>query len=181
MQIQTRRLILQVIVMSVAMMFLTGVSNAGDETQYYKDREKAENGTSDFNPAYFKEDNFSHIVVFIQVVEGNLRLSPKPAQIRTGKMPHHAKRSNAPFRVSYFADEKELGSYTGRDPFIIDSFDPDNGPKEGVITAMKNGIVEILLPNMPIQTIKIFRAQKETVEFDVAQKIKTANSAGLKR
>lgn len=181
MQIQTRHLMQRVIAMSIALMFLAGFAYAEDEKQYYKDREKAENATSDFKPAYFKENNYSHIVVFIQVVEGNLKLSAKPAQIRPGKMPHHAKRSNAPYRVSYFAGGKELGSYAGRDPFVVDSFDPDNGPKEGVITALQNGIVEILLPNMPIQTIKIFRAQKEAMEFDVAEKIKTANYAGLKR
>jgi hypothetical protein len=181
MNLQMRHSTLQVIALNITLMFFIGFSYAEDEEQYYKDREKAENATGKFDPAYFKKNSFNHIIVFIKVVEGKLHLSEKPAQIRPGKMPHHAKSSNAPYRVSYYADGKEIGSYAGRDPFVVDSYDPDHGPKEGVITNLQNGLVEILLPYMPIQRIKIFRARKETAEFDVTEKIKRAKHADVKR
>jgi hypothetical protein len=155
---------------------------AEEDDQYYKDRKKVEKATPAFDPAYFKDGEMSHYVIFVDVIGGKLVLSDKPAQIRPGKMPHRAKTSRAPLRITYLADGKALGSYTVRDPFMVDSYDPVDGPKEGVITPMRKGVVEILLPYQPgIQSVRISRNEKTLSELDVTEKLKKAQKPKIVR
>ena len=163
--------LLMMIALIITLALASATACAGNDEQYFDDRDRAERSTGDFDPGYFRDDELRHIVVLVEVVDGSYRLAAQAAQVRPGKMPHRPKRSDAPYQVSYFADGKEIGSYSGRDPFVVDSYDPDHGPKEGVVTPLKNGIVEILLPYRPIQTLKIQRDDKEPLEFDVTEKV----------
>lgn len=152
------------------------ISAQNNDKQYYEDREKVENATPKFNPAYFKNKENRHIAVFIDIKEQQLFVSKKTAQIRPGNIPYKIKEG--PFKVIWSKEQKELGRYAIRDPFMVDSYDPIDGTKEGMITPIKNGEIEILLPyDLGIHSLKLIRGRKKLNTLNISDVIKNAKPA----
>ena len=155
-----------------------GCARKNAENQLAEDREKVEKSISAFNPAYFRDNDRKHITVFFDIVDGNLSISPRPAEIRPGRLPFRA-ASAGPFLVVYKnAEGKELGRYATEDPTVVRGFD-SSGDNKPSLKSIRDGTIEILLTANPaIATVEIGRIDGEPRSFSVSEQVKNARPPG---
>ncbi len=149
----------------------SGCSAGANEYRFEKDRRKIEDNTPPFNPAYFKKADSKHISVFFDIVEGELILSKKPAQVRPGQMPYRSKTAGSVLVIYKGADGKELGRYATEDPALARSCDFEAG-KKGNVKPIERGRAEILLPYDPkITTLEIGLKEGKKKTFNIGSQV----------
>ena len=168
-----RNIYLVLIISITSLMVLNGCAAfGGEEYKFYNSRDTAEKNTPAFNPAYIKDKDSRHMAVFFDIVDGRLKPSPRPAEIRPAKMPYRSKTAGSALIIYKGADGKELGRYATEDPIIVRSCDFDEG-KLGELKTIDKGTVEILLPYDPLITsVDIERIGSKPKTYDLSRQIK---------
>ncbi|UCC67247.1 MAG: hypothetical protein JSV79_08905 [Armatimonadota bacterium] len=155
----------------------TGCGERGRDVELARQRQDVLDSVPPFDPGYFQDAARTHIAVFFDIVDGELRLSPRPAEIRPG-LPPFRPLSAGPVLVVY-SDEtgEELGRYAIEDPTMIRWCHPEVPDASGV-RQIQTGTAEILLPhNRAIAVVEIGPSDGEMARFDVSGQIAEAREA----
>jgi hypothetical protein len=169
----TKNIYLALIICITSLMVVNGCAVFGGENyKFYNNRDTVENNTPTFNPTYLQDKERQHMAVFFDIVDGELKPSSKPAELRPAKIPYRSKTAGSVFIIYKGADGKELGRYATEDPILVRSCDFDKG-KLGELKAIEKGTVEILLPYNPlIKTVDIRRINGKPRTYDFSRQIK---------
>ena len=154
--------------------FLTGCT----ETTWYEfqqawDRSTLETSTPAFNPGYFKDTSLRHVAIFFDILDGQLVLNPRPAELRPGSLPYQS-RSTGDVRIVYFdSSGQELGNYALENPLIARSCDFTGKLPMGESKPLPRGAVEVLVPhNIAIAHVKVGLLNENGKRFQVGEVIK---------
>ncbi len=168
--------------LGLVVFFFTGCTGkTWQEFQMARDRENLEDNTPAFNPGYFKNQTNQHLALFFEIIEGQLTLSSRPAELRPGSLPHQ-NRSAGNVEIKYFDGTGEkLGQYAIEDPLIARSCDVEAGEIMGETKNIPSGTVEILLPdNLMITQIEVSPIKKKGIHFQVGEVIKASRVPSVK-
>lgn len=139
---------LKIIGLLACMLCLAGMSSAQvnlKKQEALENRDKAEQKTRPFNPAYFNNQQAKHIALIFKVND-NQELEPARGQVRSSNMPHRS-TSSGQVTISYLDQEgKLLGKYSMYDPLLVRSFE---GKEPNLQPPPPGTLVEILVPYQP--------------------------------
>ena len=148
---------------------VSGCSTA-DKREYkaYKEQQKIQRLSGDFDPAYFRNTENRHMAVFFRISGGKLQPVATPPQSRPGGMPYRSADAGNVLVIYRDSSGKELGRYAVEDPLLVRSCDFDNN-KTGLLNPLpENTSIEILLPDLPtITQIEIGRIDGKRKTFKI--------------
>jgi len=168
----------QLLVWGLGVFLLAGCTGkTWHEFQMAKDRDTLETHTPGFNPGYFKKQSSQHLAIFFDIVEGEIVLNPRPAELRPGSLPYQS-RSAGDVRIAYFdSTEKELGHYALENPLVARSCDFEGKSRMGETKPILRGTIEVLVPNnMAITYVEIGPTHQKGKRFKVGEVIKGSRS-----
>ena len=125
-------------------------------------RDKAEQNTRPFSPAYFQQKENRHIVLQLGL-QDNQSYEVKGAVVRVGNTPHRTATRQDLNVVIRDANGGQVGTFYTDDPTLLRSCEPE---VEKTITAIPGTVIELALPYQPgATTIELFaRDQKQVLE-----------------
>ncbi len=162
-------LLLGVIVLSATVGYYSRKAKLASHT----DQQVVEEGAQPSNAYDFYHDNHKHIMLFFDIIKGELVPSSRPAQVRPGNMPYPSVATGSPMVIYKGADGEELGHYPIDYAVLARSHDFDAGKAVGDTKPDERGTAVVLLPYDPkITTLEIMGPEGKVKTFDIRPEIK---------